>query len=268
MASVISVAIFDLEGTKRPSYTRRTLESLLETVDFNKHVLYLGDNNSCQETKDYLNVFQNLFRLKFPEQHLKIEHHAENLGTAKCVNRGWAWAKHNFNGLIGFGKMDNDVIVHQAGWLDDIEEVINRYPKLAICGLKRFDLDEHPYHPNEWYRSHLRMVPHEKGKYDYVVEICHHVMGTVTIYSAEIINKIGGLWQDGIYALDDSYACVRAQTAGFETGFLHGIKISHIDEGGNDYTQWKADYAGEKLKNFNRICEEYRSGKRHIYEQL
>lgn len=267
MPSVISIAIYDLEGTKRPSYTRRTLESLLETVNFNNHVLYLGDNNSCQETKDYLNVFQNKFRLKFPEQNLKIEHHATNLGTAKCVNRGWAWARANFD-IAGYIKMDNDVIVHQSGWVEAMEEAIQRFPRAGIVGLKRFDLEEHPDHENGWFRSALIML-HEKGKYDIILECCHHVMGTAEMLSKALVDKIGGLYQcEGKYAFDDSLACVRARKAGFESCFLHGIKISHIDEGGDEYTQWKRDYAGEMMQKFHEIKAEYESGRRHIYEPL
>ena len=52
--SLISMAVHDTVENGRTEFTRRTLESLSDTVDWENHRLFIIDNNSCEKTKTLL----------------------------------------------------------------------------------------------------------------------------------------------------------------------------------------------------------------------
>jgi GT2 family glycosyltransferase len=259
MSVLLAVAVFDTIENNRTWMTRETLLSLQRTVDLNKHRLFVIDNASCQATKDLLNEF----KLIMPFTLITNE---ENVGTARAINQAW---KHRLPGEE-LGKIDNDVVIHQSGWVDIIEEAISRASdQLGIVCLKRRDLDERPYHPEgSWAKSYLHMLPQEKGQRCIIIEEVKHAMGTCQIYNSKLIDKIGGLYQFSQYSFDDSLAGVRAEKAGFLSCFIPYIDISHVDPGGTEYTQWKSDHAGELMEEFNRVRAGYKDGSIDIYHPL
>lgn len=260
---LIALAVFDTLDNGRTELTRRTLESLKETVDWSRHCLVISDNGSCQATHD---LYRELFgeRATFMGR-VEIIFNETNIGTARAINKAWSWREPNWVAV----KMDNDVVIHQAGWLDEIEEVFRRDPTIGICGLKRKDLEERPDHPNPWFVSRLRMLPHQLGERWIVVEEVNHVMGTCQAYSPALLERIGYLYQmqdeGNRYGYDDALASVRAHLAGFKTVFLPHIPIDHIDPGGCDFTAWKQANAGVWQGRYFQVREEYRSGKRPLY---
>ena len=111
--------------------------------------------------------------------------------------------------------MDNDVVIHQAGWVEKLEACIERDPQIGIIGLKRKDCIESPDR-TDFYKSELMMLPHIPGEEWLIVEKVNHVMGTCQMYNSKLIDRIGGLYQmDGLYGFDDSLAAVRCKLAGF-----------------------------------------------------
>jgi GT2 family glycosyltransferase len=166
--------------------------------------------------------------------------------------------------------MDNDVVVHSSGWVEELEEAIARFPKIGIIGLKRKDLAEHPnYEIGHHYKSNVIMVPHEPGQRWIFVEEVKHVMGTCQMYNYKLIDKMGGLYQmDGIYGFDDSLASIRCTMSGFKNVFLPHINIDHIDTAAGDYTEWKKVYAGKHMELFTKTKQEYIDGDREVYYPL
>ena len=257
--ALIGICCWDTEENGRSTYTEKTLKSLLDTVDFTRHRLVVADNNSCYKTKRILKFYQHVI------PGMVVITLKENIGTAKAINKCWA-KKDNGEHVI---KMDNDVDIMEVGWVDLMEECLSRDPKLGIVSLKRGDLEEHPDHENTWYKSTLKMLPHERGQRWIVVERVSHCMGTCQMYNSALIDKIGGLSQmDGLYGFDDSLAAARCQKAGFYSAFVHGVEIIHLDKGGDDYTKWKQVYAGEMMEKFNQYKKEYLDGTRDIYDPL
>lgn len=255
--ALIAMACYDLKDSGRTEMTGETLRSLMRRIDFNRHRLFVIDNNSCEETKELLDDYKE--RIPFT-----LITNEENVGTAKAINMAWRQRTPGENVV----KMDNDVVVHYDNWVDDMEYAIEKMPSIGIVGLKRRDLLENP-NSEGWMRSQLIMVPHEKGERWMVVEKCQHIMGTCQMYSSALIDAIGGLYQmGGLYGYDDSLASARAQVAGFATVFLPHINIDHIDTGGTEYTQWKINYATDMQAAYTNARKRYVDGELPIYHEL
>jgi GT2 family glycosyltransferase len=236
--ALIAMAVYDTEENKRSKYTLQTLESLINTTDLNDHRIIVIDNNSCIETKNILEEH---------EQFITVITNTENVGTAKAINQAWAYRKPNETVI----KMDNDVIINNYGWVEEMELAI-RLGGYGILGLKRKDLMQSPTSQSIW-KTELKMLPHEKGENWVVVEESEDVMGTCTMFHPSLTDKMGGLIQAGIYGFDDTLACIRAKLLGYKLAFLPHIDIDHIDKGGDAYTEWKRKYAGEKMEEFYKI---------------
>jgi len=242
MCAMISMAVHDTVENKRSKYTKQTLESLFDTVDFSNHRLIIVDNNSCEETKKIISEL-----LKYVYKNIHVITNTENVGTAKAINQAWAYRKPNEVVI----KMDNDVVINNYGWVEEMELAM-KLGGYGILGLKRKDLMQSPNANNHW-KTELKMLPHEKGDNWVVVEESADIMGTVQMFHPELINKMGGLMQAGVYGYDDTLACIRAILLGYKLAFLPHIDIDHIDVGGDAYTEWKRKYAGEKMEEFYKI---------------
>jgi len=235
--ALISVAVFDTVENERSKYTWRTLESLMDTSGSNNRIIVV-DNNSCDKTKEILKDYK---------KYITVITNTENVGTAKAINQAWAYRKPNETVI----KMDNDVVINNYGWVEEMELAM-KLGGYGIMGLKRKDLMQSPNASNHW-KTELKMLPHEKGDNWVVVEESADIMGTVQMFHPELINKMGGLMQAGIYGFDDTLACIRAKLLGYKLAFLPHIDIEHIDVGGDAYTEWKRKYAGEKMEEFYKI---------------
>lgn len=236
--ALISMCCHDTVENKRSKYTSQTLESLANTVDFSEHRIIVIDNDSCIETKNILKDY---------DQFITVITNTENVGTAKAINQAWVYRKPNETVI----KMDNDVVINNYGWVEEMELAM-KLGNYGILGLKRKDLMQSPNASNHW-KTELKMLPHEKGDNWVVVEESADIMGTVQMFHPELINKMGGLMQAGVYGFDDTLACIRAILLGYKLAFLPHIDIEHIDVGGDAYTEWKRKYAGEKMEEFYKI---------------
>jgi GT2 family glycosyltransferase len=249
--ALIAMAVWDTVENGRTELTIRTLEHL--QLQIGGHRLVVVDNGSCEETGDYL---RDLSR-----SGVQVITLPENIGTARAINKAWALRRADEPVV----KMDNDVLIYSPDWLDRLCEVVRRDATIGIVGLKRKDLAESPLSEVAYYRSTLRMLPHQPGERWLVVEEVLHVMGTCQLYSARLLSQIGFLAQPGVYGFDDALASLRAHISGFKTVFLHGVEIDHIDPGGTDYTAWKAGYAAKMMAAYNKLAQEFKSGTRAVY---
>jgi len=252
---LIGMAVWDTDENNRTSMTERTLRSLSQQVDWDHHRLIISDNGSCDATQAVYYKARNWMPFH-------VIQNGENLGTARAINRVWSYRRDGEHVV----KMDNDVVVNDFGWADDMAEAFSRDHSIGICGLKRKDLAERPDSPEPHYRSELRFLPHEPGQRWIVIEECNHIMGTCQGFSSALFEKIGYLYQGGwAYGFDDSLASLRTKLAGFRTVFIPSINIDHIDPGGTEYSKQKEDDAGKQMSRYGEIVTEYRTGKRDIY---
>jgi GT2 family glycosyltransferase len=240
--ALIAMAVHDTEENQRSKYTKETLDSLYNTVDFKNHRLIIVDNNSCVDSKNIISEF-----LTYTNRNVDVITNTENVGTAKAINQAWA-IRQPGETLV---KMDNDCVINHFGWVEDMEIAMLK-GGYGIMGLKRKDLLQSPTADDIW-KTTLKMIPHEKGEPWYIVEESEDIMGTCTMFHPTLTDKMGGLLQSGLYGFDDTLACVRAKLLGYKLAFLPHIDIDHIDEGGDAYTEWKRKYAGDRMKEFYEI---------------
>ena len=253
--ALIAMAVYDTDENGRTDYTARTLKSILDTVNLDRHRVIIVDNASCTDTKRILDLFSGYHGFT-------VITLPENVGTAKAVNKAWQLRKDGENCI----KMDNDVVIHSKGWADEMEAALSLDPRMGIVGLKRKDCWENPNHPDPFYRSELQMLPHANGEPWRIVERVNHVMGTCQMFSSALLDKIGYLYQPRLYGFDDALAAIRCQVAGFYACFLPHIEIDHIDTGETSYQGWKERHAGEDMVTYNRLKHDYVNGLRPIFE--
>jgi GT2 family glycosyltransferase len=251
--ALIAMAVYDTEENNRTEYTKRTIHSLMQTVNMAKHRIHVIDNASCKATKKLLQDFA---------AHITIHTNGQNLGTAKAVNIAWKERQPGEHCV----KMDNDVVIHQKDWCDDLEKAIELDPKIGIVGLKRKDCWENPNHEQLMYRSELKLLGGGNNKW-LPIEKVNHVMGTCQMYNSDLLDKIGYLYQPRLYGFDDIISAIRCHIAGFYSCFLPHIDIDHIDTGGDEYTTQKQDMVQEQLTQYYLIRKQYLSGQRDIYTE-
>lgn len=253
---LLTMAVYDTEENDRSWMTEKTLVSLSDTVDFERHRLIISDNGSCPETKELYGACYRMIE--------KVIYNGKNIGTAAALNKAWTHRKPN----EVVCKVDNDVVWHRPGWADLIEMVFAKTTNIGICGLKRRDLDESPLNPHKFYQTSLQAIPHDKTKNEpfLVVEVANHVIGTCQAYSPKLLDKIGYLWQPGLYGFDDALACARARVAGFLCVFLYEcVPIDHIDPGGTEFITWKQQHAGQFMNEYRKALLQYAHGERDVY---
>ena len=252
--SLITMVVWDTEENQRHEYTNESLLCLRDTVDWRKHRMVISDNGSCPESQEITKKLGGLINAH-------IIYNKENIGTARALNKGLALRKPNEHCV----KIDGDIVIHETGWADKMEEVFERDPSYGIIGLKRKDLAQYPTNPDLTFKSELVMLPHETGQTWITVEECGDIIGSCTMFNYRLIDAIGYSFQPGIYGFEDVLYGLRGRLAGFKNGFLSHIVIDHIDRGDNGYTPLKQRLAAEKWDEYRNIHQEYVDGVRPIY---
>lgn len=263
--SMVAIAVHDTEENGRTTLTEKTILSLFQTVNFNKHRLFIIDNGSCPATEALLQAAPVVYtKNEFgPPEHFTIIRLNENIGTAKAINIAWKLREPGEHCV----KMDNDVVIHSKGWIEVMEECIARQPLIGQIGLKRKDCWEYPTHPDPNLRSQLIMLDHQPGEKWLVVEAQNHILGTCVMHSSMLLDKVGYLYQPTLYGWDDVLMSHRSHLAGFWNVMIPHIDIDHIDPGGTMYQTWKEGNAREGMAEMERVQKSYMDGSRSIYEE-
>lgn len=257
MPCLVACVVYDPPGEPRTTLMYDALCSIGGTVNWDRHRMFVVSNGLCAESK----MVAEKMVYSYGGAWTFIEN-GQNIGTARGINRAWQHRKPGEN----CAKIDSDVIIHEPGWLDKLEECIGRDPLIGIIGLKRKDCAENPWAPEgDWSQSKMTMLPHTPGETWLVVEKVHHVMGTCQLYNSALLDQIGYLVQMGKYGFDDALAAVRCEVAGLYSCFYPHYNIDHPDPGGSRYQSWKEQYSGERMDRFRMYANKYRSGEMNVY---
>jgi GT2 family glycosyltransferase len=250
--ALIGMAIYSTKENGKDEYLNKTLKSLFKTVDFRKHRLMLSVNARTNRTNHLLNIYSDIIS--------EVIYNDTNLGTAEAINQVWRKRMPGEHAV----KMDDDIVIHNPGWLDDLEYIANRNTDIGQIGLKRKDCIESPWR-QDFYKSELEMLVRAPGERWIIIEKANHIMGSCVLHSDALLNKIGYLWQPGLYGFDDSFMSLRSKLAGFKNAFLPHVEIDHIDPGTTDYQKWKENAAGEKWQAYQNNVQAFSKGVRPLY---
>jgi len=250
--SMISMAVYDTDDNKRTDFTEQTLISLKNRVDFSKHRLIISDNGSCDLTHKLYSDYKSIIS--------QVIENGSNLGTAGAINKAWQLRNPGEFCI----KMDNDVVIHQDNWIEDMEYVFDKDKSVGVVGLKRKDLGEWPLRTDIW-QSKIIPLAHESGERWMVIEEVNHLMGTCNMYSPHVLDKIGYLFQPTVYGFDDTFSSLRVKLVGYKNVFLIHINIDHIDSGDSEFSEWKRKHASEIWDEFEKIQAQYKLGERGAY---
>ena len=253
--TIVAMAVYDTEENKKSDLSKRTIDSLFEKNQITDSCrLFIIDNNSCDETKKYLDSIKDKISL------ITL---SENIGTARAINLAWKNRVTNENCI----KMDNDVIINNChDWIFQMERAISINPNIGIIGLKRKDCIERP-EAGDFYKSELFFI-NKHGEPWICVEKVNHVMGTCQMYSSALLDKIGYLYQIGLYGFDDVFAARRSMAADFWNVFLPHIDIDHIDPGQTDHQKWKENFVGSIFYEAMQLATKYSNGEKHYYQEF
>jgi GT2 family glycosyltransferase len=258
-----------------------TLRSISKTTDLTKHKLFVVDDASEEWAKD---IYQEFVENDPQGKKVEFIFNDTNVGTARSCNRAIAKRLPGQSVI----KVDSDVEFLDADWADKLEDTVARFPRindeilrlmpqenrqhfkpippLGVCGCKRIDLAQTPWsHPYDWWHSRTLMIPQKAGEDWLFVEQSGDIMGTATMYSSDLLDKIGFLFQPSSYGWDDPIACIRARVSGFSCGFAHTIRIRHLDPGTTPYQPWKEHTAARAMPEFNRLQAGYINGSISTY---
>lgn len=256
--SLLCMCVYDTQENGRHEFTKRTLDGLEWLISANEQPFLIVDNASFEPTRQLLDRFAGI------SDKVEVLHLPQNLGTAGGLNEGIKRLSTGQHLL----KIDNDVLVHTPGWIEQLERVLEKIPEIGILGCKRKDCIEYPENPNPHFRSTLHMVPHIAGEPWMIIERASHIMGTCVLYSSALIQKIGAFYQFEVYGFEDSLYCTRSLKAGFINAFLPNIDIDHIDPGGHPYQKEKEDMAGKYIGRYFELAQSIGRGETTYYHSL
>jgi GT2 family glycosyltransferase len=253
MGALIGMAVYSTEENQKDDCLDKTLWSLAQTVDFEKHQLILSINAFTDLTKSIISNYGHMIS--------KVIWNDGNIGTAEAINKCWKERRPGQHCI----KMDDDVVIHSPSWIDTMIEAINRDNKIGQIGLKRKDCWEYPYHENPDFRSEMHMLAHDAGNPWIIIEKVKHVIGTCVMHSSDLLDKVGYLRQPSQYGYDDVLMSHRANIAGFISCFLPHIEIDHIDDGQTPYQDWKHKHSGEQTQAVIDLTHRMYRGEEPIY---
>jgi GT2 family glycosyltransferase len=251
--SLIGMAVYSTTENQKDDCLHKTLNSLHDTVDFSKHRLILSVNGYTGRTQDIFKYHRHIIS--------EVIYNSQNIGTAKAINKAWAFRKPGEPAV----KMDDDIVIHSNGWIDEMESAITGDPLIGQVGLKRKDLIEWPGHSDPDYKSSLHMLPHIPGHPWQIVEKVKHCIGSCVMHSSDLLDKVGYLYQPSLYGYDDVIMSHRTHLAGFYSCFLPHINIDHIDEGKTPFQGWKEKHSGEVTETMIELVTEMYAGTKPIY---
>lgn len=260
---LLAVCVYDTVENGRTAFTEKTLYGFLDTVNFNRHTLFISDNGSYKATQNLYIKFIADFGAKFPENRLIICLNGENLGTARGINKAIQIRERGQKVI----KADNDIYVHGAGWVEQMEEALERDHLIGALALKRTQIDQHAWSPDPQYRTTPRELPHIRDQRHIIVEDTQEILGTLIMMSDRLLDRIGSLVQceNSPYGYDDSLLSLRTNLAGFKTAYLPHILIDHLDNGAGKYVQEKIQHVTDISEQFNEMVQDYRTGVRDVF---
>jgi glycosyltransferase involved in cell wall biosynthesis len=213
----------------------------------------LSVNGYTDKTNEIISRYMSIIEYVFVND--------ENLGTAKALNLVIKCRR----GMENVVKIDEDIVIHDSGWADIMEEAIELDSKIGVIGLKRKDLIQNPAHPDPEFRSQYILLPHIPGHRWNIIERTADIIGSCTMFNYMLLDKIGYSFQPGKYGFEDNLTCHRSHLAGFYNCFIPYINIDHIDPSAPKYQTWKEKHSSDMFPEFHKLVHDMKAGRKSIY---
>ncbi|MDD2707183.1 MAG: glycosyltransferase [Verrucomicrobiae bacterium] len=218
----------------RVNFTKAAIGALV-THTAHPHVLTVVDNGSGDETPEYLKklhdkgIINNLILLR------------ENVGIARASNLAWLQEPDAEYYL----KLDNDIAVEKAGWLEAMVEVAEAFPEAGMVGYS-FEEESYPVEVVRGYRIRRK----------------HGTLGgACVLIPRRVFEKLGFWCEDyGLYGEEDCDYGFRVANAGLWNIYLEDETIGLHLPGGRAAMLDAATFFSKKGPE-NMQEEEYRRWK-------
>jgi O-antigen/teichoic acid export membrane protein/glycosyltransferase involved in cell wall biosynthesis len=198
----------------RLEFLKKSLNSLVLTLENVNYELLICDNNSTDGTREYLDAFKNKEKIS---EKIKIILNEKNIGTnakGKCADL----TKGDF--IIG---IDDDVLSFPQHW---IQNMIFAYKNVPFMGYLSTDvvqdeLTDGAKQPDEAYQ----LEKYSGGKINLLVGPAG---GWCFMISRDVYNEVGKFYSsDKLFFAEDGNYARRAYDRGFKFGILKNIKVYH-----------------------------------------
>src|SRR4051812_41067059 len=123
--SLIAMAVYCTEENKKYRCFSETLYHLIKTVDLGRHRIVFSVNAATLDAKRDLEYYRE------HRKSISIIYNDTNIGTAKAINRAWKMRQPGEHCV----KMDDDIVIHSSGWVEEMERAIATDPMIGQVGL-------------------------------------------------------------------------------------------------------------------------------------
>jgi GT2 family glycosyltransferase len=211
----------------RWNLTERCLESLRRNTDLSDATVLVVDNGSADETPERLKRYTWLRTIRNPK----------NLGFVRGNNVGIEASDPSGDVLL----LNNDVEIHQPGWLERLRETARSAPDIGVVGCRLVLPDGRLLHagtyilPDTLWGQQIGALEADVGQYPGVRDVEGIVFACAYI-RREVIGRIGGLSEKYRSYFEDTDYCLRAREAGFRTVVCGDVTLVHAEHGSTSDT--------------------------------
>ncbi len=202
--------------------TRRCLETLKAHTDLTHAEVLAVDNGSTDETPARLRELP----------WVRVVTNATNLGFARGNNVGIAAAPPDADVLL----LNNDVEIHQDGWLDALRQTAHAARDVGIVGCRLVRPDGRLLHagtymlPDTLWGQQIGALETDVNQYARTRDV-EGIVFACAYLKREVLARIGGLFEEFRSYFEDTDFCLRAREAGFRTVVCGAVTLVHREHG-------------------------------------
>lgn len=230
----------------RLSYTKMTVESLLENTNF-PYELIVVDNGSNDDVVNYLMSMRKNF------DHLILN--KKNIGKVNANNIGWRLSKGDYISTV-----ENDILLNKD-WLKTCIRYIETMPEIGLISPTNHDLDRYERGRTEKYEVTEYKSPINGLKC--LIPNIGVIPGTI-VAKREIIEKAGMHKTSGcLYEHSCPDYCKWVKFNGYLVAYPIEILGYHVDSGNKifEFAQKKYNLDKDDYDNFKKLANNIKNKK-------
>ncbi len=202
--------------------TERCLETLRRNTDLSAVDVLVVDNGSEDETPERLRAIPWIRTIR----------NERNLGYVRGNNMGIRAADPASDVVL----LNNDVEIHQPGWLETLRAAAVSAPDIGIVGCRLVLPNGRLLHagtyilPDTMWGQQIGALEADVNQYARLRDVEGVVFACAYVRRAAL-TALGGLSEDYVSYFEDTDFCLRARKAGFRTLCCGDVTIVHAEHG-------------------------------------